>query len=316
MAHSDTESGSKPAVFANDAAGPDNNAGSEPDDDIGEVNMDELGSKVWLVKVPAFLAEKWKQQREDGVQLGKMRIYDQADKSGSNISVLVNDTEENKDIPKEYRMQVANERVRNMFIFSEGRDPREIVKPTSAQANKAVPIALTGTVHHECTVTPNYTDEYKRIMRRRVLDRHKSARKVQALENTGYSRSMLRDDNSPFAMAQKKAKTDTRMARMERQELMNLIFEKFEKFPYWSFKGLLEETRQPSAYLKEVLADVARLNKSGPYVNNYSLKPEFRKASADAAASAAAAAAAAVANVDKVSDDDLDIEDDDDFEDV
>ncbi|KAJ2338473.1 hypothetical protein GGF43_006870 [Coemansia sp. RSA 2618] len=124
-------------------------------------------------------------------------------------------------------------------------------------------------------------------------------------------------------MAQKKAKTDTRMARMERQELMNLIFEKFEKFPYWSFKGLLEETRQPSAYLKEVLADVARLNKSGPYVNNYSLKPEFRKAyadaaasAADAAASAAAAAAAAVANVDKVSDDDLDIEDDDDFEDV
>ncbi|KAJ2482740.1 hypothetical protein IWW56_000913 [Coemansia sp. RSA 2131] len=309
MGPSDTEAGAKAEVRDQAKAGE-----SELEDELGEVNMDELGSKVWLVKVPAFLAEKWKQTREDGVQLGKMRIYERPDASGSNISVLVNDTDENKDIPKEYRMQVSNERVRNMFIFSEARDPRAIVKPTSAEANKAVPIAMTGTVHHECTVTPTYTDEYKRIMRKRVLDRHKNARKAQPMHSSEYSRSMLAAGTDMFDTAQKKAKTDTRMARMERQDLMNLIFAKFEKYPYWSFKGLLEETRQPTAYLREVLADIARLNKSGPYVNNYSLKPEFRKASAEAAA---AAAANATANADKESDgDDLDIDDEDDFEDA
>ncbi|KAJ2497419.1 hypothetical protein GGH96_005133 [Coemansia sp. RSA 1972] len=278
------------------------------EDELGEVNMDELGSKVWLVKVPAFLAEKWKQTHEDGVQLGKMRIYERPDSSGSNISVLVNDTPENKDIPKEYRMQVSNERVRNMFIFSESRDPRAVVKPTSTEANKAVPMAMTGTVHHECTVTPTYTDEYKRIMRKRVLDRHKNARKVQPMHMSEYCRSMLAAGTDMFDTAQKKAKMDSRMARMERQDLMNLLFSKFESFPYWSFKGLLEATRQPTAYLREVLADIARLNKSGPYVNTYGLKPEFRKASAEAAANATASA-------EKESDDDLDI-DEDDFEDA
>ncbi|KAJ2634331.1 hypothetical protein IW137_004432, partial [Coemansia sp. RSA 1287] len=282
MGLSDTETGAKADVRQAKSE-------SELEDELGEVNMDELGNKVWLVKVPAFLAEKWKQTHEDGVQLGKMRIYERPDSSGSNISVLVNDTAENKDIPKEYRMQVSNERVRNMFIFSESRDPRAIVKPTSVEANKAVPMAITGTVHHECTVTPTYTDEYKRIMRKRVLDRHKNARKVQPMHSSEYSRSMLAAGADMFDTAQKKAKTDSRMARMERQDLMNLIFAKFEKFPYWSFQGLLEETRQPTAYLREVLADIARLNKSGPYVNTYSLKPEFRKASAEAAKAKASA---------------------------
>ncbi|KAJ2649631.1 hypothetical protein IWW40_002972 [Coemansia sp. RSA 1250] len=294
----------------------------ELDDDYGEVNMDELGSKVWLVKVPSFLAEKWKEPRENGIQLGKMRIYDRADSSGSNISIILNDTEEYKDIPKEYRMQVANEKVSNMFIFSEGRNPREIIKPTSTLANKHVPISMTGTVHHECTMTPRYTEEYTRIMRKRFLNRHKNSRKAQPLAKSEYSRSMLNVDNNMFDVAQKKSRVDSRMTRMDRQELMNMIFAGFERYPYWNFKGLVEHTRQPAAYLREVLQEVARLNKNGPYANYYSLKPQFRKASADAAAAAEAAKANASSSAGGTSnaegqnsDEDLDM-DDEDFEDV
>ncbi|KAJ2162452.1 hypothetical protein GGF46_000693 [Coemansia sp. RSA 552] len=293
------------------------------EDDVGQLDMSELGSKVWLVKVPGFLAEKWKRPRDAGVQLGKMRIYDRADKSGSNISILLNDTEENKDIPKEYRMQVANEKVRNMFIFSEARDPHAVVKPTSAQANKAVPVAMTGTVHHECTVTPHYSVEYKRIMRKRVLDRHKNARKVQVMSNSEMNFNMLSADNNVFDTAQKKPRIDTRMARMERKDLMNMLFAGFEKYPYWTLKSLTEHTKQPTAFLKEVLGDIAKLNKHGPYTNMYSLKPEFRKTSADAAAAIAAAAASgsrpdAPADDDGGDDDDdIDnIDEDDDFEDA
>ncbi|KAJ2541902.1 hypothetical protein EV175_006104, partial [Coemansia sp. RSA 1933] len=156
---SDAEDTNKPELYE-ELEEDDNNANSSKtanraeaveleDDEIGEVNMDKLDSKVWLVKVPQFLADKWKQQDSDGVQIGKIRIYDEPDKSGSRIAIMLQDSPEYSDIPKTYRMQVTNEKVRNMFIFSEMRDPNEVVRPTSLQANKAVPIAMSGTVHHE-----------------------------------------------------------------------------------------------------------------------------------------------------------------------
>ncbi|KAJ1725908.1 hypothetical protein LPJ61_005558 [Coemansia biformis] len=301
------------------------------DEDIGDVNLDELGSKVWLVKVPTFLAERWKQPRDDGVQLGKMRIYDKPDDSGSNISIILNDSDEYQGIPREYRMQVTNEKVRNMHIFSEDRDPTQVIKPTSTLANRAVPISMTGTVRHECTITPNYTDEYKRIMRKRVLEQHMNSRRVQTLEPNEIKRSMLGADATIFDTAPKKPKVDTRMARMERQDLMNTLFACFKSHPYWSLKGLVEHTRQPLAYLKEVLGDIAKLNKSGSYTNTYSLKPEFNKAAAAAAPAPAAGAAphdasaggggAAAASDRGGPGDDMDDldnidEEDDDFEDV
>ncbi|KAJ1931704.1 hypothetical protein GGF37_007301, partial [Kickxella alabastrina] len=285
MALSDNEESSRPEFYHDDEEddNPRASTAAKPveeleDDDIGELNMDELGSKVWLVKVPTFLADKWKQQRKEGVQIGKMRIYHKPDKTASDIAIILNDTPEYKEIPKEYRMQVTNEKVRNMFIFSEQRDPREIVKPTSAMANKAVPIAMTGTVHHECSVTPEYSEEYKRIMHKRVIDQHENTRRVQSIPFDKYVPDMVGFNTSGFDTAQKKQKTaDTKMARMERKELMDMLFAAFARFPYWPFKGLIEHTRQPSAYLKEILLEVASLNKHGPYAAMYSLKPEFRK---------------------------------------
>ncbi|KAJ2747578.1 hypothetical protein GGI20_000403 [Coemansia sp. BCRC 34301] len=332
MALSDNEESNRPEFYRGDddepravLSGATSAAAADTldDDEIGDVSMDELASKVWLVKVPLFLAEKWKRPRKDGVQIGKIRIYDRPDQSGNNIAILLNESDEYNDIPKRYRMQVTNEKVRNMFIFSEGRDPKDIVKPTSSLANKAVPIAMTGTVHHECTVTPEYTDEYKRIMRKRVLDRHDSARKIQTDNSSSFNRSMLSAKTGGFETSKKKLGADAKMARMERKDLMELLFACFEKHTYWGFKGLVEETRQPTAYLKEVLADIAILNKRGPYVATYSLKPEFRKVSGEAAAALAAASiygssSAAHGDGDLGSDmDDMDnMDEDDDFEDV
>ncbi|KAJ2723062.1 hypothetical protein GGI07_002889 [Coemansia sp. Benny D115] len=338
MAFSDNEESNKPEFYhededddrrPSDAVQSQSTAQELDDDEIGELNVDELGSKVWLVKVPTFLAEKWKQPRKDGAQIGKMRITHIPEKNASEISIILNNMEEYKEIPKEYRMQMTNEKVRNMFIFSESRDPNEIIKPTSSLANKAVPIALTGTVHHECTMTPEYSEEYKRIMHKRVMDQHENSRKLKTCNLDDYNRSRQGANISGFDTAQKKQKVDTKMARMERKDLMDMLFAAFAKFPYWPFKSLVEHTRQPSAYLKEVLVEVAILNKRGPYAAMYSLKPEFRKDSAAAAAAAASAENAAGAHgagsgdgdteVSRSGDKNADLdnqEEDDDFEDV
>ncbi len=39
------------------------------------VNTDAIDKKVWLVKVPRFVAEKWAEIQEEGVELGRVRIY-------------------------------------------------------------------------------------------------------------------------------------------------------------------------------------------------------------------------------------------------
>jgi transcription initiation factor TFIIF subunit beta len=47
----------------------------------------------------------------------------------------------------------------------------------------------------------------------------------------------------------------------------------------WSFVQLQKETDQPAVWLKEVLGDVAILNKRGPHAKLYELKREYRVAS-------------------------------------
>ncbi|KAJ1863260.1 hypothetical protein LPJ73_000568 [Coemansia sp. RSA 2703] len=330
MALSDNEDSNRPEFYHEDDDDDDNELMSQKraaeemdDDEIGELNMDELGSKVWLVKVPGFLAEKWKKQKKDGVQLGKMRIYHKPDKTASEIAIILNDSEDYKDIPKEYRMNVVNEKVSNMYIFSEARDPNEIIKPTSSTANKAVPIAMTGTVHHDCSVVPHYTDEYKRIMHKRAIASHDNNRRVQTIGLDQYKDSLIGFNNGGFDTSHKKPKTEPKKARMERKELMDMLFAAFTDFQYWSFKGLVEHTNQPSAYLKEVLLEIAFLHKRGPYTSNYSLKPEFRKdninpppGSVHIAEGSTGEGSSAIAEGSGGKADPDNLEDEDDFEDV
>ena len=46
----------------------------EDSDDEIMLNLNKKDTKVWLVKVPKFVAEKWSEQPA-GEELGKLRIY-------------------------------------------------------------------------------------------------------------------------------------------------------------------------------------------------------------------------------------------------
>lgn len=52
-------------------------------------------------------------------------------------------------------------------------------------------------------------------------------------------------------------------------------------------KALRQRTQQPDAYLRQVLEEVAVLNKSGKFANTYSLSDAYRDKSADAKVEAA-----------------------------
>ena len=63
-----------------------------------------------------------------------------------------------------------------------------------------------------------------------------------------------------------KKKTEGKKARDDKDAVMEMLFALFEKHQYYNIKDLERETRQPIAYLKEILKEVC----------NYSVKPPHR----------------------------------------
>ncbi|KAJ1675346.1 hypothetical protein EV182_001456 [Spiromyces aspiralis] len=191
--------------------------------------------------------------------------------------ILPND-ERNHDIPREYHLKVINNQVQNMYVFSELRKPDPALKPTSAKAHKAVPTALTGTVHHECTVSPVFNDEYQNIMRKRTLNADRPTKSVKLVNDIfipAVHQQASFGDYSGAGTKTKRQKLEAKSTRMPREELLDMLFKMFADYEYWSFNGLTEKTNQPKAYLKEVASEIAALQRGGSYNNMYKLKPEY-----------------------------------------
>ncbi|KAI9301649.1 transcription initiation factor IIF, beta subunit-domain-containing protein [Cunninghamella echinulata] len=287
------------ALFEDD---PGSLEGVVDDEDLEDLNMDNIDTKIWLVKVPKFLAAKWRDIDEDNVNLGSVRIYSHA------ISLIL--PEEVKDIPKEYTIKITPGEVNNRYIFTENENGGNLLLRRIIQ----------GKVHHDCTATPSEFSDYRNIVRKRVADAEMPQRTVQVLGQDnqpvfvpGASSSLQNDGFSDFVPS-KKTKVDKEKAtRMPRNELMDVLFAAFDKYPYWSFKGILEHTNQPTQYLKEVLTEICILNKRGPYAGNYQLKPEFKDRESQAEKEGSERAKLAQQDL---SDDDLDDLDNEELEEI
>jgi transcription initiation factor TFIIF subunit beta len=297
----------------------DNN--NDDDDDQFEDSLDldvsDTGSKVWLVRLPKFLLERWKDlETISGSELGKVRIRDQKGNEPWKVKLLLNDTPETADIPHEYDVSLVKQVVDNTYVFTEKdlanykkdshrNSPRpsssssatngKMTTPKSVDQTKFTPYvktipkrtALVGTACHECLVMPSLKDQnYSKVVnQRKQMESNAQRAKVTFLNempgvNAASIGQSLRGKGSAFMRAQKKdtSKTgDGKATRIPKNELLDLLFKLFEEYDYWSMKGLRDRTKQPETYLKEVLETMAVLIKKGPYSMKYSLKPEFKQ---------------------------------------
>jgi hypothetical protein len=81
---------------------------------LGEVNVDFVSRRVWLVKLPEFLANEWKEKGADQ-DLGKVKV------TQNSVSIITQTGEHS--IPDEYTIQLQQPPPDNpMFIFSETND--------------------------------------------------------------------------------------------------------------------------------------------------------------------------------------------------
>ncbi|KAG7663406.1 uncharacterized protein J8A68_003058 [[Candida] subhashii] len=101
---------------------------SDPEDYLEEnesldMNLTNGNQKVWLVKLPRYLMEKWtSEDMMNGKQLGMVKIKKDMGTNGKLQVKLVLNQEQGqliKDVPQEYDIKMLNTQVRNSYAFSE-----------------------------------------------------------------------------------------------------------------------------------------------------------------------------------------------------
>lgn len=58
-------------------------------------------------------------------------------------------------------------------------------------------------------------------------------------------------------------------ARIPKNELIDLLHQCFDEYKYWPMKSLKQRTKQPEAYLKETLQEIAVLVKGGSFASHW-----------------------------------------------
>ena len=156
----------------------------EPDESL---MLDSGCGRVWSVKVPKHLMERWSSISKDNIHLGSVRIYDRDPKTGKQrIVLLVPSMPLSPDDPKasekpsyapgtydEYELDMVNDSVENQVVVAE----RE--KTPGSRARTTI---LTGRVKHDCNLRPVLTDSYRRRIKERSVAANKPKRSIKILD--------------------------------------------------------------------------------------------------------------------------------------
>jgi len=244
--------------------------GDDFDDEQGYLKMDNADRKIWLVKVPKFLFDKWNSVTEEGIDYGKLKIKNLPNSKSAIDVTLELDDRFSQDLPKNYKLQFTN------------YSPKTGVIPTNeyifTDNGKGAGVSIEGIVHNEATLSPIFDEHYKTIMQKRTLNA--SALKKPILLNQEKEKKAHRltsNEGSSFAMQPLRKKTvQEKRERLPREELISLLFSLYEEYEYWNFQGLIERTNQPQSHLKEVLSEIAQIEKRGHFNGTWRLKEEYR----------------------------------------
>ncbi|KAH7926388.1 hypothetical protein BV22DRAFT_364107 [Leucogyrophana mollusca] len=239
-----------------------------------------------------------------------------------------------------YELDMVNEDVDNQIVIAERpKDPASLPSssrgPRPAHNSRARTTILTGRIKHECNLRPLFTESYRKQMRERSRAYNTPKRQIRMIEEAGVSggrgginRLSSGVNSGSFAgLIHSKPKPAKgafeRMARMPRNQLLDLLFTLFREQPRWSIKPLRERTQQPEVYLKEVLGEIATLNRSGEHNGTWELTDIFRQdgvkgegVPGPSSLTGSTTGDVAMAGIDGEDDDEDDDDEDDDMEEV
>ncbi|KAM9454338.1 general transcription factor IIF subunit 2 isoform 1-T1 [Clarias gariepinus] len=254
--------------------------------DRGEVDLTgaKLNTGVWLVKVPKYLSQQWAKAPGRG-EVGKLRIGKNQGKA--EVSFKLNEELTAIDSISEKASMVRAPRDHPFTLQTVGGQTLAVYTETSSGQSDAEgsgsgtgtgpdKIALEGVVVQRAECRPAANEHYMRLKRLQIEESSKPHRFSQQLDKavtTNYKPVANHAYNLDY---EKKKKEEGKRARADRQQVLDMLFSAFEKHQYYNIKDLVDITKQPVSYLKEILRDIGIYNVKGTHKNTWELKPEYR----------------------------------------
>lgn len=230
---------------------------------------------------------------------------------------LNNEHPQHRPMPKAYNLDMKNHNHKNTVVFSEKDLPghrsapfgstrtqnhNPAAKPTGIPTKHdrygqkkpgayrtAIPkqTALLPPIAHEAVANPVDDDSSLDFFKQSYTAALNGANKAQFSDsvrgitwhpgNTGPNIVFGTMTSKPGKGKGTKGKEKDKAVRMEKVELLDAIQNCFREYQYWSAKALRMRLKQPEAYIKETLEEIAVLVKSGDFVSTYKLKPDYQR---------------------------------------
>uniref|UniRef100_A0A3B3SSB6 General transcription factor IIF subunit 2 n=1 Tax=Paramormyrops kingsleyae TaxID=1676925 RepID=A0A3B3SSB6_9TELE len=222
----------------------------------GEVDL--TGAKqntgVWLVKVPKYLSQQWAKASGRG-EVGKLRIVKNQGKAEVSFTLneeltaidCVGEKASSVRAPRDHPFTMQTVGGQTLAVFTEN---------PSGKAWDRVVIAESRGLQIE--------------------ESSKPVRLSQQLEKPVTTNYKPVSNHTYNVEYEKKKKEEGKRARGDKQQVLDMLFSAFEKHQYYNIKDLVDITKQPVTFLKEILHDIGIYNVKGTHKNTWELRPEYR----------------------------------------
>ncbi|XP_029000866.1 general transcription factor IIF subunit 2 isoform X2 [Betta splendens] len=228
----------------------------------------KLNTGVWLVKVPKYLSQQWAKATGRG-EVGKIRICKKGTQGKPEVSFTLN--EELTVIEGIEDKTVSAPREHPFTMQSVGGQMLAVFTETSSDK-----IALEGVVVQRAECRPAVSESYMRLKKLQIEESSKPARLSQQLDKAVTSNYKPVANHANNLEYERKKKEEGKRARADKQQVLDMLFSAFEKHQYYNIKDLVDITKQPVSYLKDILHDIGNYNVKGTHKNTWELKPEYR----------------------------------------
>lgn len=284
-------------------------------EDAPALEIPEAGGQAWLVKLPKYLWQHWadiyrNHADDEPIEIGKMRVKASSDPDQDPLQQqiqirLMPGVPQHRGLPMSYDVKLKTNGYSGNVVFSErdegggrrnqirgiskqdrySRQKRETKSGTYSSAlNKHT--ALAPIIQHVADAVPHHDDSYSKFTKKQFLMATRPKRAttfVDKLDRSLHPSAAGGGDLGAFnafglssrPSAKKKAPKE-KAVRISQGELLDALDKCFRRYKYWSLKALRNELKQPEAYIKQTLEQIAVLVRSGDFSMTYMLKPEYQ----------------------------------------
>ena len=237
------------------------------------VDMTKSQRGVWLVKVPKYISKKWNKctGNTDIGCLNLTRYPGQKPEIKLILSEAVLGLEGDEDtevIPKEHVLKGTAVHEQTLAVFSQ----HTVAEPGSFIETEQ--IELEGKVIQRLECKQQFDSKYMKLKMDSLIKASIPNRKTIQVKGLVQTYRPVSDHKNNIEYEEKQ-KNEGKKFRDEKEKVHDKLFAAFEKHQYYNIKDLVNITKQPVGYLKEILREICDYNMKPPHKNTWSLKPEY-----------------------------------------